>query len=185
MPFGRPWSDEPPDELRRRMYAWHASCRAAWTPESWQLLLVAFADGEPVGAQDVAASSFAVRREVETASWVGAAFQGAGIGTEMRQCVLHLAFAGLDALAASSGAYEENVASNHVSVTCGYERNGVRSVVRRRGAGAPGGAVAERAMEIRYRIEGDDWLPRRRDDIRIGGLDADVRRLLGAPRATD
>jgi RimJ/RimL family protein N-acetyltransferase len=110
---------------------------------------------------------------------VGRAFQGGGIGTEMREAMLHFAFEGLGALAANSGAYDDNAASNRVSRKAGYEPNGVRAIARRRGPGAPGGASVERAMETRYRIERDAWLARRRDDIEIHGLDDEVLAAFG------
>ncbi|MFJ9098041.1 GNAT family N-acetyltransferase [Streptomyces sp. NPDC102405] len=65
------------------------------------------------------------------ASWLGARFQRQGIGTEMRAAVLHLAFVGLNALEAMSGAFEDNASSFTVSMKHGYELDGVeRHVVR-------------------------------------------------------
>jgi RimJ/RimL family protein N-acetyltransferase len=180
MPFAAPWTDEPPDVLMQRMYAWHASARANWKPSRWNLLLVTFVDGEPVGAQDVFAADLAVRREIGTGSWLAQSHQGRGLGSEMRRAVLHLAFEGLGALSAISGAYDDNDASNHVSRACGYVENGTETIARRRGPRAPGGESAERATEVRYRIERDAWLTRRREDIELHGLDPDVLEFLGA-----
>ena len=72
---------------------------AAFSPESWELGLVAFHDGRPIGVQAVLAKAFAADRTVATGSWLGRAFQGQGLGTEMRAAVLTLAFAGLGAAA--------------------------------------------------------------------------------------
>lgn len=154
--------------------------RAAWTPEHWECMFAAFVDGEPIGAQEVGAREFGIQREVGSGSWIGARFQGRGLGTEMREAMLHFVFAGLGALAANSGAWEDNPSSNRVSEKAGYSRNGTRGLTRRRGPAAPGGASAERAMEIRYRMERDAWLERRRDDITIHGLDDTVLAAFGA-----
>lgn len=54
-------------------------------------------------------------RQVSTASWLGLHHQRQGIGTEMRAAVLHLAFAGLGAVDALSGAFEDNPSSFSVS----------------------------------------------------------------------
>ncbi len=183
MPFGFPWTDDAPAERGFGTYQAHARKRAEWRPDRWAAMLALFVDGEPAGAQEVGANDFAICREVTSGSWIGARFQGRGLGTEMREAMLHLVFEGLGALAATSGAYDDNPASNRVSAKAGYARNGTRAVVRRRGPEAPGGASSERAIELRYRIERDAWLERRRDDIQIHGLDDEVLAAFGATPA--
>jgi RimJ/RimL family protein N-acetyltransferase len=182
MPFASPWSDAPADELARSMYSWHCQLRGAWQPTRWTILFAVFVDGQPVGAQDVAGSSFGVRRQVATASWLAQEVQGRGIGTEMRAAALQLAFEALGAAAAISGAYEENVASQRVSEKCGYEPNGLHVVARSRGANAPDSVANTTtcAIERLYRITHEQWLPRRRDDIVVSGLDDELRAMLGA-----
>ena len=59
-----------------------------------------------------------------TGSWLGASFQGHGYGTEQRAAVLELAFRGLGANAAISGALEHNIASQRVSTKLGYRQTG-------------------------------------------------------------
>ena len=54
-------------------------------------------DGEPIGMQDLAAEHFRAVRSVESGSWLGRAHQGRGLGREMREAMLHLAFEGLGA----------------------------------------------------------------------------------------
>jgi RimJ/RimL family protein N-acetyltransferase len=179
MPFGFPWTDELPGPRGISTYQAHARKRATWKPESWACMFALFVDGEPAGAQEVGATEFGIRREVGSGSWIGARFQGRGLGTEMREAMLHFVFDGLGALAANSGAYDDNPASNRVSQKAGYERNGVGAVVRRRGPAAPDGKSAERAIEVLYRIERDAWLAQRRDDIVIHGLDEDVLTMFG------
>ncbi|MFF4056464.1 GNAT family N-acetyltransferase [Streptomyces sp. NPDC001668] len=135
MPFTVPWSDLPPAERARSVVQHHWLRRGNWSPENWALNLVVFDDGRVVGLQSVAARDFAVLRQVSTGSWLGARFQGRGRGTEMRAAVLHLAFAGLNAREAVSGAFEDNAPSFAVSMKHGYELDGIeRHVVRGRPA---------------------------------------------------
>ncbi len=184
MPFGFPWTDEAPSARGFGTYQAHARKRAGWAPGGWDCMFAVFVDGEPAGAQEVGARDFAIRREVASGSWIGRRFQGRGLGTEMREAMLHFVFEGLGALAANSGAYDDNPASNRVSQKTGYQLNGVRAVVRARGSQAPGGSTRSRAIEVLYRIERDAWLARRRDDIELHGLDDEVLVAFGADGLT-
>jgi len=125
MPFETAWTDglNEPDFL-----AYHAAELAAFSPESWELGLVAFHDGRPIGVQALLAKSFAIDRSVATGSWLGREFQGQGLGTEMRAAVLTLAFAELGAARARSGAIEGNRQSLGVSRKFAYEHTGVATV---------------------------------------------------------
>jgi hypothetical protein len=51
------------------------------------------------------------RWQASTFSWLGLRHRAGGIGTEMRAAVLHLAFAGIDAAEATSGAFDDNTSS--------------------------------------------------------------------------
>jgi RimJ/RimL family protein N-acetyltransferase len=179
MPFAMPWSDAAPDVIRQRLLQWHWNARASWAPDSWNLLLVAFVDGAPVGAQDIAANDFGDTRSIGSGSWLRGSLHGQGIGTEMREALLQLAFEGLEAVEATSGAYHDNAASIRVSEKCGYVQVGERDVIRRRGELAPGGASSETVPELRFRIDRVSWLARRRADIEVAGIDAEVRCMLG------
>ncbi|MGW2402130.1 GNAT family N-acetyltransferase [Kitasatospora sp. NPDC001664] len=131
MPFLVPWTDLPPEERARSVVQHHWLRRGNWSPQDWALNLAVLESGRVVGQQTVAAREFAVLRQVGTGSWLGTAHQGRGIGTEMRAAVLHLAFAGLGAAEATSGAFEDNGPSYAVSLKHGYEPDGVdRHVVR-------------------------------------------------------
>ena len=90
-------------------------------------------------------------RTVETGSWLGRPYQRQGIGTEMRAGVLALAFDGLGAEIATSGAVEGNPASRRVSEKLGYEPNGEALLAPR---GTP-------VVEQRYRLTRERWDPDR------------------------
>ena len=125
MPFETAWTDglNEPDFL-----GYHAAQLKGLRPESWELGLVAFHDGRPIGVQALTASSFSADRTVSTGSWLGREFQGQGFGTEMRAAVLTLAFAGLGAARARSGAIQGNRQSLGVSRKFAYEHTGVATV---------------------------------------------------------
>ncbi len=128
----------------------------------WRLELAVVRDGVVVGTQGLAARDFAVLREVNTGSWLGRRHQGQGIGTEMRAAVLHLAFAGLGAEQATSGAFDDNPASLGVSRKLGYRDDGIeRHVIR----GRP-------ATIRRLRLTRAGWLAARSLPVQIEGLEA-------------
>src|ERR1700716_2819412 len=116
-------------------------------------------DRTVVGVQDIFGSEFRVTRQVGTGSWLGRAYQGRGIGKEMRAAILHLAFAGLEAHCATSGAFEDNPASIAISRSLGYVENG-DDIKARRG---------KSARAIRFLLRRDVWEQRRRGDIQIHG----------------
>jgi RimJ/RimL family protein N-acetyltransferase len=128
MPFYVPWTDNLDLDA---FVAFHRSAWTEWRPEKWALNLIAFLDGAPIGSQGAEAKDFAVTREVETGSWLGARFQGRGLGTEQRAAVLELAFSGLQAEAAVSGSFSHNVKSQRVSEKLGYRRTGTRTMMSR------------------------------------------------------
>ena len=161
-PFSVPWHRGPADEVRRRLLQYHWARRGDWSPEAWRLELVTVVDGAVVGTQGVhPVGRLAVSRTVATGSWLGRAHQGQGIGTEMREAVLHLAFAGFGVLRAETGAIEGNEPSLGVTRKLGYLPNGD-------GVGIDG---EERRRELRFALERADWEARRRDDIEVVGLE--------------
>lgn len=124
MPFQVAWTDRPSPGFERQAAQFHWRARAEWRPEKWVLPLMVSVAGEPVGVQDIRADNFAALRVVETGSWLGRDHQGRGIGTRMRLAVLHLAFDRLGAMAAESGAFDDNPASQRASRSIGYVENG-------------------------------------------------------------
>ena len=162
MPFGVAWSTLPSPEFERGFVRHHWLMRATWTPEDWNLNLMVEFDERPIGSQSVHGRGFAVHRMVHTGSWLGRAFQGQGLGKEMRLAVLSLAFDGLGARFAETEAFLGNGASNGVSRSLGYEENGIGSL-------APEGVPRETR---RYRMTADGWRDRARPPVTIQGLDA-------------
>jgi RimJ/RimL family protein N-acetyltransferase len=169
MPFSIPWTQLEPPELQRGALQHHWRVRAELTPEHWSLPFGVFEDGRMIGHQDIEANGFAVRRVVETGSWLGQPYQGRGAGREMRAAVLHLAFAGLGAERAETEAFVDNPASLGVTRSLGYAPNG-EAVFDRQGTAV---------RMLRFVLTRDAWQEHRRDDIEITGLDP-CRPLLGA-----
>ena len=64
-----------------------------------------------MGQQEISGRDYPILREVSTFSWLSLRHQGQGPGTQMRAAVLHLAFAGLGATEATSGAFGGNIPS--------------------------------------------------------------------------
>jgi RimJ/RimL family protein N-acetyltransferase len=130
MPFTVAWTDDP--ELKEFL-DYHEMRRRDWSPAAWLLELGVWFEGELAGVQALESMDFAQTHTVGTGSWLGVAYQGRGIGTEMRTAVLELAFRGLGAERARSGAVDGNAASLRISEKLGYRVVG-RGTVDPRGA---------------------------------------------------
>jgi RimJ/RimL family protein N-acetyltransferase len=128
MPFEFPWTDTLTAESA---VAFHEQALANWDPTNWQLNLVAFHRGRVVGTQGIGAERFSESRTISTGSWLGQAWQGMGLGTEMRAAILELAFTGLGAERAVSGYVAGNPQSRGVSRKLGYEVVGAHVVTPR------------------------------------------------------
>ncbi|MEU9965555.1 GNAT family N-acetyltransferase [Streptomyces malaysiensis] len=161
MPFSNPWTDAPPEERGRSSFQHVLRTIAEWRPEQWTLSLAVLYEGTVIGRQDLLATDFAVTREAETGSWLGAAHQGKGLGTEMRAAVAHLAFEGLGARSVTSGAMVENGRSLGVSRRLGYRPDGL-SVVAVRG---------EARTLQRLRLDRAAWEEHRTTPVEITGLE--------------
>jgi RimJ/RimL family protein N-acetyltransferase len=162
MPFAMPWTDVASPELERNAMQWYWRCRAETTAIRFHLALAVVVGGEVAGTTSLDATDFPVLRQFETGSWLGRAFQGRGIGTEMRRASLHLGFAGLGATLATTSAFADNAASLGVTRHLGYEPTGTSRKVRR-------GQAAE---SLEFELTRARWEREvQRDDITIVGLD--------------
>ncbi|WP_326677398.1 GNAT family N-acetyltransferase [Streptomyces sp. NBC_01237] len=162
MPFTVPWTEGEPDEIGRTVYQHVLATVANWSVRDWTLSLAVLHEGEVVGRQDVSGREFGVTREVATGSWLGLAHQGRGIGTEMRAAVLHLAFAGLGARYATSGAVSDNARSLGVSRRLGYVPDGLDVE-----------AVRGESLTVRrLRLDRERWEQHRSVEVTVEGLDA-------------
>jgi RimJ/RimL family protein N-acetyltransferase len=140
MPFELPWTDTMTEQS---LVDYHEHAVREFDRDDWQLNLLAFHRGRVIGTQGIGAERFAERRTVVTGSWLGRRWQGRGFGTEMRAAVLELAFAGLGAEVARSGAISGNPQSLGVSRKLGYEVVGSHTVTPR------GVAVEHTDVELR------------------------------------
>ena len=169
MPFSIPWTDVEPPRRHRESLKWWWSQRARWQPENWSLTGAVFVDGEPVGVQDLGATDFAyVSRGVErVVAGAGAPGQGDRQG-DAAPPILHLAFEGLGALEAHTGAFADNAPSLGVTRALGYSENGHEVVLRR---GQP-------ARAVQFCLDRQSWSANRRSDITISGLEG-CREMFG------
>jgi RimJ/RimL family protein N-acetyltransferase len=150
MPFENPWTDRSGDPgFVEECVEFHEAALREWRPERWSFNPLVFLGGRPIGSQGMRAKDFPTRREVDTGSWLGQAYQDQGIGTEMRTAILELAFRVLGAEAALSGSVVGNESSKRVSEKLGYSIVGSGEV-------APRG---EPVAKYDFRIERRDWLP--------------------------
>lgn len=169
-----PWDDpsafyEPDPEVRvqRWMQAiWRG--RGTVRPDAWRLSFVVFAEGVPVGQQDLTGNDFDAFGTVESTSWVSSSERRRGLGTEMRAAILHLAFEGLGAAEAHSEGAVDNAGSNAVSERLGFGRNGMAWATHQ---GKP-------VLGQRWRLDRSTWQANRRDDITMSGV-AECRHVLG------
>lgn len=158
--FLMPWTDLPSAERARHVLQLHWGRLGRWTPQDWALNLVVFHEGRPVGIQDMRAVDFGVRREIVSGSWLGLAHQGKGLGTEMRAGMLHLAFAELGTVSATSMSFTENLSSATVSRKLGYRPDGItRDVLH--------GEVVE---SQRFRLSREDWEREEHLPVTVTGL---------------
>lgn len=170
-----PWPFDDPmslyEDSPEREWGW---LRGVWagrgrvTDSFWRLYFVVVVGGEPVGMQDLIGENFSAFGTVSSFSWLSPDVRGRGLGREMRQAALHLAFEGLGARQAGSDAFFDNHASNRISDALGYEPNGLDWDTRK----------GEAAAINRWRLTREQWAKGRRDDITLVGV-ADCLPVLG------
>lgn len=144
MPFYVPWTDD----LRLDAFLdFHLDALRDWRIDRWDLNLVTFLGGSPVGGQSLHARDFPRTKELETGSWLEQIHQRRGFGTEQRAAVIELAFSRLGAAAITSGAMHDNAASRRVSEKLGYRATHEDTASPR---GVP-------VRHTHYRLERDDF----------------------------
>jgi RimJ/RimL family protein N-acetyltransferase len=170
MPFTYPWTDVEPGSRRRGSVQHWWSQRANWNTDEWHLPFAVLDHGRPIGIQELFAKDFPVLREVSTGSWLSRPYQGRGYGKEMRAAVMDLAFEGLGAVLARSGAFIDNQASAAVSRALGYSENGR---IRQAPRGQP-------KVMVNYELTRAAWSEHRStfQPIEISGLD-EARSMFG------
>lgn len=167
-PFSVPWTDLPSPQMEQEAMRFYWRTRAAISPDSWTLQFAVLAEGDVIGACDLAADGFAQLRQVTTGSWIGREFQGKGLGTALRRAALGLAFEGLDARFATTVAWHDNLPSLGVTRSLGYEHIGRRQALRR---GQPD-------EQVELRMTRAHWMTIRDDHLTLHGLDG-ARSFLG------
>jgi len=174
MPFLTPWTRGTPAERAQTVLLWNWRRAGEWERARWMWNPVVVVGGEVVGTQGMLAADYAVTRTAETGSWLGRRHHGQGIGKEMRAAILHLLFAGLDAVRATTGAFEDNAPSLGVTRSLGYRPAGDRLVA----------SESRPRRELLYTMDRADWEPRRRDDIQLCGVEA-ARPFFGLAERAD
>ena len=126
----RPWTriESPELEHNALRYWWS---RRAGVPDDWSLNFRVFVNGESSACKTSAPKHFTITCTVTTGSWLVQRAQGHGIGKAMRAAVLHLVFAGLDAVEAYTDVFEDNPSSLGVRARSAMNRTGTS--VRSRG----------------------------------------------------
>lgn len=173
--FQTDWLAAPSPERERASLQFWWRNRADLSPARWWLNLAVVIEGRAAGCQDLVAEHFPLLRTVKTGSWLAREFQGRGLGSEMRQAALHLAFVGLGAKEAHSSAFEGNARSIAVSRRLGYEENGQQ--LSRRGG-------MEAANHLNFRLSAERFADGARGDITIEGLPPCLEVLGLSPQET-
>lgn len=162
MPFLIPWTDDlDSPEFVEGFVRYHLDARSGWSPDDWRLELGVWQQGSLIGSQGIEARNFNRERTTTSASWLAQTYQRRGYGTEMRAAILELAFSGLGAVAACSGALVGNVASARVSEKLGYTETGERQH-RRNG---------ELVRERRFLIDREQWEQIDHPPVQVVGIE--------------
>jgi len=161
LPFAIPWTLQPSPQLERGAIQHYWGAWANWTVGRWHLPLAVLCDGEIVGTQGFGAAKFPLLHTVNSGSWLGREHQGKGIGKEMRAAMLHLAFVGLGAEYAVSGAWHDNAPSLGVSRALGYEENGIELAER----------LGKPDRQIGLLLTRERWEAHRAFDVTIDNLE--------------
>lgn len=105
--------------------------------------------GRVVGTQGLSGKGvpYATSRELGTGSWLDPRYRGQGIGKKARHAILHTAFEGFHAETVISSALTTNLASQRVSLACGYHSDGMEVQI----------VHGKRVELTRYRVNRKQW----------------------------
>lgn len=138
------------------------TCYGTWNPLAWRLPFAVRRDGEYIGCQELEGTDFPTLRSVDSSSYLVGGARGHGLGKQMRQAVLALAFGPLGARAAVTSAWRDNDSSLGVSRALGYRPNG--ETLHRRGEDVD--------VMVHMRLTRADWLATGADEqVRISGFE--------------
>jgi hypothetical protein len=112
--------------------------------------------------EELAERDFLIVREVTTSAWLGIEHQRKGYGTEARIGLLTLAFDHLDALAALTEVFRDNLSSQGVSRKLGYEPDGISRDARGH----------EAVVSDRLRLTREKWNPEKQPAVTVDGMAA-------------
>lgn len=113
-----------------------------WNKNDWQLPLVVIWENKPIGLITLYAKDFPITRGFGCGYWLGRTYHNQGLGTEMLEAGLALAFESLNAKEAYLGAWADNVISLHLMEKLGFVFNGEYWMVRQ------GQAVKDKRMRL-------------------------------------
>jgi len=140
-----------------------------WRPEAWRLGFVVTNQGRLIGFQELEGNDFLRLGTVDSSSFLIPEFRGLGLGKQMREAVLTLAFGPLEAQSAITEAWHDNYASLGVSQSLGYRPNG--EGMHRRGESVD--------VMIHLRLLRSDWFAQGLGNrVKISGFEA-CRPLFG------
>jgi RimJ/RimL family protein N-acetyltransferase len=150
--------DRPAEEIEKSLNEHVSKYLSEWNKNDWQLPFAVFYEDKPIGMITMYAKDFPIARGFGCGYWIGLAYQGKGLGTEMLRAILSLGFDRLYAREAYVGAWSDNEASKRIMEKLGFEFNGEYWMVRQ------GKAV----KDIRMRLPQEKWI--KIEDISIHGL---------------
>jgi RimJ/RimL family protein N-acetyltransferase len=113
-----------------------------WNKNDWQLPLAVVFENHPIGLVTLYAKDFPIARGFGCGYWLGKVYHNQGLGTEMLQAGLTLAFESLQAREAYLGAWSDNAVSLHIMEKLGFIFNGEYWMVRQ------GKAVKDKRMRL-------------------------------------
>lgn len=153
------WPEDEGAAAARRFLEWAWRLREAPSAARWRAPLAVLDGGRAIGLAVLAHELDDPAGTVRTSSWLARAEQGRGLGRRVRLMLLELAFGGIGATRAVTGAAEGNAASRAVTARLGYRET-------HRETGADG------VVEVHAAVTAAVWRRKRPGDVDVQGVDA-------------